>query len=648
MNLRIGIGKHDITGPCAELGFMGYWDYKQKGLGIHSRLFSRAFVIEDLSNGKSVVIVCAEMGMCFLSIQQAVLKKLKNHFGNTYNEKNVLISGTHTHCAPGGLSHYFIYNASMMGFDKQNFNCIVNGIFQSIVRADGNKSKGNILITKGDIEDCGDIRSKPAYKNNPECETEDCEKLLFKEMILLKFVKDNGEAMGSLNWYAVHPTNMGQRNKLITSDNKGYAGELFEKDKGVISAFTNSCCGDISPNMKYGIPDGIHDFERTVEFGKKQFEKAVELFDIAVEELMGNVDYRQTYVDMSQCRIEGTNDRTWPAAMGFGMTPGSSEDSEGAPIWPEGTTKDTVKDDPDLIRKSISEILPIFLGIVWPSSLKKDYIEGHAEKPILIPLGLAKINGIPLVPSILPLQLIRLGSLVLISHPGELTTVAGIRMRETILDVLKNDGVGHAVVATYTGAFSSYTTTREEYAKQHYEGASTLYGPWTLKAYEQENKKLARAMIDNEEVEPGPQPSNLSQKQKNLKFGVLFDDKSWDVEFGAVKKGPKSSYNRGEKVKVSFHGAHPNNDLRTEDTYLRVEKHISGQWETVYTDKEFCTRFRWKRIGIACSAVTIEWRIPQDQAAGTYRIRYFGNWKSGWDGKIREFIGESKEFTVTE
>jgi neutral ceramidase len=253
-----------------------------------------------------------------------------------------------------------------------------------------------------------------------------------------------------------------------------------------------------------------------------------------------------------------------------------------------------------------------------------------------------------MVPSILPLQLIKLGSLALIAHPGEMTTMAGRRMRKTMLDILGSEGVRHAVVATYAGAFSSYTATREEYAMQHYEGASTLYGPWTFKAYQQENARLARAMKDNKEVDPGPEPPDLSQKQKTLQIPVLFDDKPWDVEFGDVKKEPEASYKRGDRVEVRFHGAHPNNDLRTEDTYLKVEKLSSGKWEAVYTDKDFCTIFRWGREWIANSVVTIEWHIPPDQEPGTYRIKYFGNWKSGWTGEIKEFSGESREFTVIE
>ncbi len=646
MDLNIGIGKCDITGPCAEVGFLGYFVFKQRGLGIHSRLFSRAFVIEDLSCGKSVVLVCADMDFCSQPVQQAVIKKLKNRFEDLYTEKNVLISGNHTHSSPGGYSH-FLYNFTMFGFNKQNFNCIVDGVFKSIVRAHESKTKGGIFINTGLLEDCGNIRSMTAYLSNPAAQVNQYSPPEDREMTLLKFVKENGDPIGSLNWYAVHPTSMGEKNRLISGDNKGYAEELFEKNKNVISAFANSCSGDISPNMKYGLPDGEHDFNRTMEFGKKQYETAVYLFYTTTQVLDGDLDYRQTYVDMSQCVISGTNHRTWPSAFGLSVTSGSSEDSTGWPIWPEGMTKDDVDQDPKLIRKAFSRLLQFLFRIFWPATSDKQYINGHAEKPILIPSGPINIDGIPWVPSIMPLQLIKLGSLVIIAHPGEITTMAGRRMRKTVLDILGDSGVKHAVVAACSGAYSGYTTTREEYAKQYYEGASTLFGPWTLDAYLQENEKLANAIKNNSNIGQVPGPPDVSDKLLSFPWlRVWFDRKPWNVKFGYVKKQVKSLYHPGEKVEVSFYGAHPKNNLRIEDTYLKVENFLLDQWETVHTDKDFCTYFRWKRKGLAKSIITIEWNIPLNQTSGLYRIRYFGDWKSIWTGRINPFIGVSKEFAV--
>ena len=154
-------------------------------------------------------------------------------------------------------------------------------------------------------------------------------------------------------------------------------------------------------------------------------------------------------------------------------------------------------------------------------------------------------------------------------------------------------------------------------------------------------------MKEKEQVDPGPEPPDYSNNQISLQTGVWFDDKPWDKEFGEVKKEPKLEYKGGDKAEVSFYGAHPNNNLRTEDTFLKVERQNSDKWVTVYTDNDFGTVFRWKRDWIANSVITCEWNIPLDQSTGVYRIKYFGNWKSGWTGQIKAFSGLSREFRVT-
>ncbi len=157
----------DITGPSAEIVFIGFGDMNQKGEGIHMRLWSRAYVIQD-ALGNRVVLVSADVGMIFRSVEQGVVKKLKERFGNIYHTKNVLLQANHTHAGPGGYSHYFIYNVPNMGFVKQNYEVIVEGIFQSIVRAHNNLAPGKILINSGDLDECGMNRSLLAYENNPD------------------------------------------------------------------------------------------------------------------------------------------------------------------------------------------------------------------------------------------------------------------------------------------------------------------------------------------------------------------------------------------------------------------------------------------------------------------------------------------------
>ena len=64
--------------------------------------------------------------------------------------------------------------------------------------------------------------------------------------------------------------------------------------------------------------------------------------------------------------------------------------------------------------------------------------------------------------------------------------MAGRQLRYVVLDELRGTGVQHLAMATYANDYSQYVTAKEEYDLQHYEGASTLFGPYTLQAYQQE------------------------------------------------------------------------------------------------------------------------------------------------------------------
>ena len=93
----VGVGISDITGPAAELNMMGYGQLNQNTSGIHLRLFSRAYIIEDSQKNRIVYVTC---DLCMISqiIKIKIIEKLKVKFGpDLYTEKNVCLSCTHTH-----------------------------------------------------------------------------------------------------------------------------------------------------------------------------------------------------------------------------------------------------------------------------------------------------------------------------------------------------------------------------------------------------------------------------------------------------------------------------------------------------------------------------------------------------------------------
>src|SRR5262249_30588277 len=108
------------------------------------------------------------------------------------------------------------------------------------------------------------------------------------------------------------------------------------------------------------------------------------------------------------------------------------------------------------------------------------------------------IKDSPLVPSVLPLQIVRLGSLALVCCPGEVTTTAGARLIQSVAELLEPQGVHQVLICTYANDYMGYVTTNEEYQEQCYEGGHTIFGQWTLAAFQTRVTALARELLKPE------------------------------------------------------------------------------------------------------------------------------------------------------
>ncbi|KAK6935781.1 Neutral/alkaline non-lysosomal ceramidase, N-terminal [Dillenia turbinata] len=730
----IGLGSYDITGPAADVNMMGYANTEQIASGVHFRLRARAFIVAE-PQGNRVVFVNLDACMASQLVTIKVLERLKARYGDLYTEKNVAISGIHTHAGPGGYLQYVVYIVTSLGFVRQSFDVIVDGIEKSIMQAHENLRPGSIFVNKGEILDAGVNRSPSAYLNNPAAERSKYNYDVDKEMTLLKFVDEEWGPLGSFNWFATHGTSMSRTNSLISGDNKGAAARFMEDwfdhegleslysarrvsniipdvhqnhhellelaasfqsargrpatrvssvarrvrsvlrqaDKpAFVSAFCQSNCGDVSPNVLgafcidtglpcdfnhstcggknelcYGRGPGYPDeFESTRIIGDRQFKKAVDLFNSATEQLTGKVEFRQTFLDFSQLEVKIPKQgrgydtvKTCPAAMGFAFAAGTT-DGPGAFDFKQGDDKGNP-----------------FWRLVRNLLRKPDQTQVDCQhpKPILLDTGEMK-QPYEWAPSILPIQILRIGQLVILAVPGEFTTMAGRRLRDAVKSVLLSEGNGkfnndvHVVIAGLSNTYSQYVTTFEEYQVQRYEGASTLFGQHTLSAYIQEFKKLASALVTEKIVEPGPQPPDLLDKQISFLTPVVVDMTPPGVNFGDVSSDvpQNSTFTRGGMVSVTFWSACPRNDLMTEGTFSLVE-FLQGQdsWAPAYDDDDFCLRFKWSRPSrfSARSQATIEWRIPESATPGVYRIRHFGASKSLM-GSIHHFAGSSSAFVV--
>jgi neutral ceramidase len=702
---QFGAAKTDITGPAGGKIHMGNESPENYSIGIHIRQYARSFIVASPCNGKRVVMAITDTGMLFESVRKAVLDRIAADpdLGPLYNENNVMMSATHTHSTPGGQAHFTAYNALRLGHDPQSFKITVDGLFNSIKQAHDNLNAdpqiGSIAMNLGELTGANKSRAITAYMQNSETERALYQDNLGNDvttprlMTLLKFQHYDGTSVGSMNWFAVHPTSdalseYGLGAIPISGDNKGYAAYLFERfmqphNPGFIASFMQSDEGDAFTQMWFD-----NDEKRaqqnaflppdepspvTVANGQKQLLKALTLFADAKQQLSGPIDYRFGYVQMDQVEItdpvvldslqhsaalDGEPKRTCNPAMGVSFPAAGHGAQPGEPglITEAGVTCK----DPDLaqlladeFRQAAGGNIPtnLFAATVGCNigSLPGLNLECHAEKPILLIFG-APANASA---TVVPFQLFRLGNLAVVGLPWEITTMAGRRIRDTLIDVLKEDGVDHVVITGLANDYVSYLTTREEYALQMYEAASNQFGPWSLAAVQQETRRLALDMVNGRVTESDAVPPVTSPQLIQLLPPSGTDLAPPGSAFGVVTVQPEASYAAGQTVRTVFQASSPNSDLKTESSFLFVERQrVDGTWEVVVQDDDPQTSFVWhsdtpepQANVTGTSTAEILWRIPRNTQADLYRIRFSG--VSNQATVLSDYEGISEAFTVS-
>ncbi|NXL89184.1 ASAH2 ceramidase, partial [Alectura lathami] len=675
-NYLLGVGRADCTGPVAEIPLMGYANPGQVGGGLLTRLYSRAFIVAEPDDSRRVVFVSIDIGMVSQRLRLEVLKELKSKYGELYRRDNVILSGTHTHSGPGGYFQYTLFWITSQGLIKPNLNAIVKGIVKSIDIAHQNMKKGRIFINRGTVESSQINRSPYSYLQNPASERSRYSSNTDKEMVMLKMVDEDGQDLGLISWFAVHPVSMNNTNHLVNSDNVGYASLLFEQEKNegmlpgegsFVAAFASSNLGDVSPNTKgpfcvntgescdnpqstcpvggasmcMAMGPGIDMFDSTRIIAQNIFLKAKDLYASSSQELRGPLRSAHQWVNMSdvQVQLNATHKvKTCKPALGHSFAAGTI-DGVGAFNFTQGS----VEGDPfwDEIRDQL-------LG--EPSNETKAC---HEPKPILFSTG-EMTRPHPWHPDIVDVQIATIGSLAIVAVPGEFTTMSGRRLREAVKSEFGSHGTAgmDVVIAGLCNVYTHYIATYEEYQVQRYEAASTIYGPHTLSAYIQLYRGLANAIATNtvQDLPSGPEPPLFNITSLTLVPAVVTDRTPLNKTFGDVLQEVRQQYLVGEVAEVTFVGANPRNSAEnmTEHNFLTVERYanVSGTWQVVRNDASWDTRFHWTKGSSGRSNVTIEWHIPSGTEPGSYRIRYFGHYRR-LPKQFYPFEGTSAEFGIT-
>ncbi|QRV98228.1 hypothetical protein RhiJN_26247 [Ceratobasidium sp. AG-Ba] len=686
----LGVGIGDVTGPVVETNMMGYADLSQTDTGLHMRQFSRAYIVATPGTNSAkdrILFVNSDICMGDTAVRRGILQQLGTLYPGVYTESNFALVGTHSHAGVGGYLNNLLPTLTSLGFVKQTYDAIVNGTVLAVKRAHESLAPGTLSLGNTTVLDTNINRSPYSYTANPAEERARYQYDQDKDLHLLKFTDNSGTARGFLSFFAVHGTSLYQNNTLVSTDNKGMAAYLYEASvqpdaapgkNTFVAGFVQSNVGDTSLHRLgafcqspgkawdgqpceykrstcgnrtedcHGRGPGfqISDFESNRIIGDNQFKGAKTLMDgSSLRPVQGAVRSLHTYVNMSNYTFplaNGTTVHTCPPAMGYGFA-GGTTDGPGAFDFTQGQTADGT-------QNPFWEVVKNF--VTTPPSEEQKRCQ--YPKPILFNTGYTKFPY-AWSPDIVDIQMMRVGQLVILVVPGEFTTMAGRRIRESVRAKLISSGVigndAYVVIAGPANTYSHYVTTREEYGIQRYEGASTIYGPFTLEAYQNLYTGLVGYLADGANDSPpvGPVPEDLTKKAISLQTGVVFDAVPIGKSFGSVLTDVNSSaYTRGQRVSAVFQAANPRNNLRLEDTFLSIDRLAGGTWSTYRTDSHPSTKFRWTRTNFALgySTVEIEWIIDSDAPAGTYRVTYKGDSKP-LIGSISSFTARSSNFTIS-
>lgn len=470
--LVAGAAKLDIT-PVPGFSLGGHSIDAGTGLGTWLRLYARTIYFED-AQGTPLVLVACELWAMPSGLADRVAELVQTdpalqHIGR----EDLLIAATHTHHSPANFSSNLFYNrfaGSHGGFDPILHEFLAHRIAASIALAHKKRRPASVAWRQTFVDGLARNRSFEPFLANAEAQAvlqqnrqlglqpcpefavppaghnpdpERC-RAVYPQVGLLSAVDSRGQLIADAAFVAVHPTVMPNDINLYHSDLFGVAAnraeQHFDTTSGPVVAIFNGAEGDISPAWLR------HDVGETLRLGDKLADAIISAHTTQPRELGSRIDNRMRRVAVAGVTTSSgkTSDRPLP---GKGQL-GGAEDHR--TVWHRRGYHEGVR-------------------------ARRERYPGQGHKQPALPVPLVAL-GVPKnsLPRQAPVAVHHLGNLVLAGIPGEATTVLGMRLRRQISRVHPTKQVALVGLAN---EYLAYFTTPQEYALQHYEGASMMFGP---------------------------------------------------------------------------------------------------------------------------------------------------------------------------
>lgn len=560
---RAGWAKQQIDIQAKGYAMFGYGQWQHRAQGAQTALYARAICIESLAQNP-LIICCVDFGCVTHAMRSESCRLLQEILGDSFDETAFVLTATHTHSGPGGCSYDALYNMPTPGFVPLHLDAVSQAIVGAVLDAYNSRQDTDIHVGSGLFAEDIPVawnRALQSYNRNPDVvprPLHETHLALDRRMNLLGFYRE-GRLTALLSLFGVHATCLSNRLHKHDGDNKGYAAgqaETWLAQQGVeqpVAIFAQATAGDVSPHFhgkdqlaRRKAIQGDAEYAYAIQNGQYQSDMALATLSLLskseANSVQGATDSILSYVDFSNLRVDpefanGVQDAcTSQPCHGAAFFAGTPVDGEGTPA---AISKLMVKAAQAVRAWRLSPLMRKHPDAAYYQQL----YGAQGPKPIVLEAGRKRILGqaldappgfvdpliaemnrqvkagaivdSPLVPSVLPLQIVLIGNIAVLCCPGEFTTTAGKRLVETVTPILKQRGIRQVLLCSYCNDYMGYVTTFEEYQQQAYEGGHTLFGQWTLAAFQTCFKQLAQQLLKpvvqrshDQHTRPAPVPQD--------------------------------------------------------------------------------------------------------------------------------------------
>ena len=479
-----GIARKDIT-PFPGYSMAGYSVAAKTARGVWSRLSATAVYVEG-PDGSAVAWVACDLWAIAGGLSDRVAELIRERVPNLGRDR-IIVAATHTHHGPGNHQSCKFWNLAATahgGFDRELFDFLAQRIADAVVEAAETARPARLSFQQMPVWNVARNRSPGSFKLDPEAPRwndihwpgipgqtgdlfpgppagDDPARIINPTLSTLVLEDGNGP-FGVVAFFAVHPTATGMTTEVYSADLVGVARQFAETElaktagQRPLVALFNGAEGDVAAGTTNDVP---RDRRLAVSLGRR------------LGRCIAHSAMHGEYIDES-VRVAGGRrsiaDRTFIDRGGQEHTTARGA-LVGAPALGGAADGRTVLHETG-----------------WLPGAKGRRRLSHGPKLFALdPLGidpqlLEFVAGLELPESAYPrtwsAAVHRIGKVQFFTLPGEFTTVMGRRIGRQLERTL--DGTV-AVAMGLANDYLYYVTTPEEYEAQEYEGAATLYGPWS-------------------------------------------------------------------------------------------------------------------------------------------------------------------------